>query len=234
MDSTSKPAEVTDAPTPARWPERVQLRNGSAVLIRPIQSADKRRLREGFERLSDESRRRRFLVPMPRLSPSLVRYLTEVDHHDHEALVALGAEHAEPVGVARYVRAPDKADAAEVAVAVVDDWHGQGVAGELLRRLAQRAREEGIARFTATCLAQNREVLDLFEGVGAARLVSSESGLVEAEIELPAADERGLLDLLRAAATRHLVFRPAWTRSGTEADAEPDWPPKEGDRSGSG
>lgn len=230
----SEPAEVTDAPTPTRWPERVQLRNGSAVLIRPIQSTDKQRMREGFQRLSAESRRRRFLVPMPRLSPRLVRYLTEVDHHDHEALVALGAEHGEPIGVARYVRAPDKADAAEVAVAVVDDWHGQGVASELLRRLAQRAREEGIVRFTATCLADNREVFELFEGVGATRMVSSESGLVESDIELPAADERGLLDLLRAAATRHLIFRPAWTRSGTEADAEPDWPPKEHDRSASG
>ena len=218
----SELARVDDASTPPRWPERVQLRNGSEVVIRPIRSGDKRRLQEGFQGLSAESRRRRFLVPMPRLSPRLVRYLTEVDHHDHEALVALGAESGEPIGVARYVRAPDEADAAEVAVAVVDAWHGQGVASELLRRLAQRAREEGIVRFTATCLAHNREALELFDDVGATRVVSSESGLVEAEIELPSVDERRLLDLLRAAATRHLIFRPGWTRLGTGADAEPD------------
>ncbi len=230
MSSMSEPAAVETARTPPRWPERVTLRNGSEVVIRPIRSTDKRRIREGFQRLSAESRRRRFLVPMTRLSPRLVRYLTEVDHHDHEALVALGAEGGEPIGVARFVRASDEADAAEVAVAVVDDWHGQGVAAELLTRLAQRAREEGIERFTATCLAHNREALELFEDVGATRVASTASGLVEAEIELPANDERRLLDLLRAAATRHLVFRPARTRLGIEAEGEPDGPQKERNR----
>ena len=43
----------------------------------------------GFERLSPESRYRRFLAPMPELSEAAVRYLTEIDHHDHEAMIAL-------------------------------------------------------------------------------------------------------------------------------------------------
>jgi RimJ/RimL family protein N-acetyltransferase len=118
----------------------VALPDGSEISIRPIRRTDRGQLGEGFERLSPESRYRRFLVPMPRLSPRLVRYLTEVDHHDHEALVALGADTGEPIGVARYVRSDDAADAAEVAVAVVDDWHQRGVATELLRRLVFRPR----------------------------------------------------------------------------------------------
>ena len=60
-------------------------------------------LRAGFERLSEESRYRRFLAPMQELSGSMLRYLTEVDHHDHEALVAVGAD-GTLVGVARSVR----------------------------------------------------------------------------------------------------------------------------------
>ncbi|MGZ8648935.1 MAG: N-acetyltransferase family protein [Solirubrobacteraceae bacterium] len=211
----------------ARWPERVALLDGSEISIRPIRRTDKGRLRAGFERLSPESRYRRFLVPMPRLSPRLVRYLTEVDHHDHEALVALGADTGEPIGVARYVRSDDEADAAEVAVAVVDDWHQRGVATELLRRLAERAREEGIARFTATCLSENEEALELFAELGKTRGVSSDSGLVEAQIELPAVDERRLYELLRAVATKRLVFRPRWPRLRNGADAEPDAPPKQ-------
>jgi RimJ/RimL family protein N-acetyltransferase len=192
--------------------------------MRPIRRSDKKRLLEGFERLSPESRYRRFLVPMTSLSPRLVRYLTEIDHHDHEALVALGAESGEPVGVARYVRSEGEPEAAEVAVAVADDWHGRGVATELLRRLTERAREEGIARFTATCLADNHDVLDLFDQVGSTRVMSSESGLVEARIELPAGDERSLTEALRAAATRRLIFRPPATQVGGGADA---WPPEQ-------
>jgi RimJ/RimL family protein N-acetyltransferase len=158
---------------------------------------------------------------MPRLEPRLVRYLTEVDHHDHEALVAVGADSGEPIGVARYVRAPDEAQAAEVAVVVVDHWHGRGVATELLKRLAERAGEEGITHFTATCLADNREALELLQELGSTRLAASESGLIEAQIELPAADERHLYQLLRAAAGRRLVFRPSWTRLGAGAPSEP-------------
>ena len=193
----------------ARWPERVALRDGSEVAIRPVRATDKARLRAGFEQLSAQSRQRRFLVAMPRLSPRLVRYLTEVDHHDHEALAAVGADdREEPIGVARYVRSENDPQVAEVAVAVVDRWHGRGVATELLRRLAQRAREEGITRFTATCLADNDEALELFEELGATRTTRPGSGLVEAQVELSAADDHRLSAVLRAAATRRMTLRP--------------------------
>ena len=195
---------------PSRWPERVTLRDGSEVEIRPVRPSDKQLLRDGFARLSDESRYRRFLVPMPRLSAHLVRYLTEVDHHDHEALGALAADGGEPVGIARYVRTEAGGDAAEVAVAVVDDWHGRGVATALLTRLAERAREEGIARFTATCQAGNEEALELVGDLGATRMTGTDPLLVDAQVELPAAGERSLSELLRAAAARRLVFRPRW------------------------
>ena len=170
---------------PSRWPERVTLRDGSEVEIRPVRATDKQLLRDGFARLSAESRYRRFLVPMPRLSARLVRYLTEVDHHDHEALGALAAGSGEPIGIARYVRSEEGGEAAEVAVAVVDDWHGRGVATALLTRLAERAREEGIVRFTATCRADNEEALELLGDLGATRTTATDSGLVEAQVELP-------------------------------------------------
>jgi RimJ/RimL family protein N-acetyltransferase len=205
---------VRAVPERSRWPERVTLRDGSEVEIRPIRPTDKKRLRDGFARLSAESRQRRFLVPTPRLSARLVRYLTEVDHHDHEALGALGADTGEPVGIARYVRSDAAADAAEVAVAVVDEWQRRGVATALLRRLAERAREEGITRFTATCLADNDEALELLDELGAARTTTTESGLVEARIELPATDESALSRVLRTAAARRLAFTPLRTRAG--------------------
>lgn len=211
----TKPAAAAEhALRPSRWPERVTLRDGSEVEIRPVRPTDKQLLRDGFARLSAESRYRRFLVPMPRLSARLVRYLTEIDHHDHEALGALAAGSGEPVGIARYVRSEEGGDAAEVAVAVVDDWHGRGVATALLTRLAERAREEGIARFTAICQAANEDALDLVGDLGATRMTATDSGLVEAQVELPDVDEHSLSDLLRAAAGRRLFLRPPWPPEG--------------------
>ena len=71
------------------------------LLIRPISPDHKQQFVETFERLSDRSRYRRFLSARRRLSTADVRYLTQVDHHDHEAFVAIDPESGTGVGVAR-------------------------------------------------------------------------------------------------------------------------------------
>src|SRR4051794_20036966 len=115
--------------------------------IRPVTPDDRAIIRRGFERLGPQSRYRRFFGPMPGLGERDLDYLTRADHHDHEAFVAIDPESGDGVGVARYVRtAPD---AAEPAIAVVDDWQGRGVGTRLLDALVERALAEGIARFDA-------------------------------------------------------------------------------------
>src|SRR3954466_10295133 len=59
------------------------------VRIRPIRSTDTELILDGFSRLSVESRWMRFLSAKHNLSARELRFLTEVDHHDHEALVAV-------------------------------------------------------------------------------------------------------------------------------------------------
>jgi RimJ/RimL family protein N-acetyltransferase len=178
---------------------RVILRDGSSIFIRPIEPGDKSAIVSGFERLSPESRYRRFFSPLQRLSERDLVYLTEVDHHDHEALIARN-EHHEPIGVARFVRGGDP-HKAEVAVVVVDEWQGRGVATALLTQLADRARHEGVRVFTATILAENRDALGLMEALGDPRRVGAPSTTTELEMELPplGLGER-LRDALRHAA----------------------------------
>jgi hypothetical protein len=98
------------------------------VEIRPIASEDKDALAQGFERLGEEYRYRRFLSPHDRLTGDELRYFTEVDHHDHEALVAIYPHTGAGIGVARYVRSNDGPSVADLAVAVVNDHQGQGSA----------------------------------------------------------------------------------------------------------
>jgi RimJ/RimL family protein N-acetyltransferase len=194
---------------PLRWPEQVTLRDGSHIRIRPIRPDDKAQLQRGFEKLSSDSRRLRFLVPTEQLSPELVAYLTEVDHHDHEALVAEGATNGEPIGVARYVKVVDQPDTAEVAITVVDRWQRRGVATELLVRLAQRAVENGITRFSGTCLASNEEALELIRAIPGTDVQPAPGGLVEITTELPALVDPSPLRLaLHHIAHGKLAFRP--------------------------
>jgi len=175
------------------------LRDGSRVEVRPVRRSDAELLLRGFERLSEESRYRRFLCSMPELSDSMVRYLTNVDHHDHEAVVALDPVTREGVGVARYVRDPARHERAEAAVTVIDDWQGRGLGTLLLELLAVRAREEGVTRFTALMLASNDEMMEVLENLGPVRVIDREAGTVEVEAPLPAdglsAELRHLLKL---------------------------------------
>jgi nucleotide-binding universal stress UspA family protein/GNAT superfamily N-acetyltransferase len=158
------------------------LRDGSRLEIRPVEPDDRAGLAAGFERLGSESRYRRFFGPMPRLSDRDLDYLTRVDHHDHEALVAIDPETGDGVGVARYVRTGPAV--AEPAVAVVDDWQGRGVGSRLLDALVERARAEGIRRFDAPVLASNHEAIGVFERLGPTSRRSS-GREIELRIDLP-------------------------------------------------
>lgn len=105
-----------------------------------------------------------------------------MDHRDHEAIAAIGPDGA-TLGIARYIRAGGRASA-EVAVAVADEWRGLGIAGTLLARVADRARQAEIDRFTALCLASNDAVIRLLSRLGPTTIGPPDFGVVELRIEL--------------------------------------------------
>ena len=164
----------------------IALRDRSRVRIRRLRDSDSELLLRGFRRLSPESRYRRFLTPTPELSERTLRYLVEIDHRNHEALIAVDEECNEGAGVARYVRNQARPSAAEVAVTVVDDWQGRGLGTLLLEAITMRAREEGVDTFTALMLVENSEMMDLLQRLGAVRVVDRAAGTVEVEVHLPA------------------------------------------------
>ena len=180
------------------------------MLVRPVEPDDKERIRTGFDRLERESRYRRFLSVIPELSDSALHYLTEVDHHDHEALVALDPDSGHGVAIARFVRT--RPGVAEVAVTVADDWQGRGLGTKLLELLAARARTEGVSRFSALVLATNTDMIDLMRRLGSMHVVGRDGGSVELEAELPPAGlHAGLRELLHEAADARSPVEPART-----------------------
>ena len=146
--------------------ERLLLDDGSEVVIRPLQRTDRAGIKASIARLSDESRYFRFATAKPRLSERELDHLVDVDHHRHEALVAIDTATGEGVAVVRYVRLNGESRAAEVAATVIDEWQGRGLGGAMLARLAQRAREEGHCALRASTLAENRRSIAMLRSAG--------------------------------------------------------------------
>jgi RimJ/RimL family protein N-acetyltransferase len=142
------------------------LADGAHLGVRPIDATDRDLLATWFGRLSDESRRLRFLGPKPRLSERELTYLTEVDHVSHTALVAIDERNGRMVGVARYATADPHGRVADIAIAVADEWQGRGIGTRLAARLVRAARANGIKRLTALTLWENEASIALLHRLG--------------------------------------------------------------------
>jgi RimJ/RimL family protein N-acetyltransferase len=209
------------AVAPGGWSREVELRDGSPVLLRQIRPEDRDQLAEGVARLSPSSRYLRFQRAIDRLSDEQLDYLTDVDHHDHEAIVALDRRHPDRpgVGVARYVREPFEPTVGEAAITVADEYHGQGAGTLLLGALAARARAAGIEVFRSYVLDGNAAMLEVFDHLGATRERETD-GLWRVDLDVPA-DEH---DLPRSGAGRAFagvareqrqllsILPPIWSR----------------------
>jgi RimJ/RimL family protein N-acetyltransferase len=153
------------------------------IRIRPLEPLDRADLRALFDRLSPESRHRRFLGPKPALSEQELTYLTVVDHRSHEALAAVDERDGSIVGVARYARVSPRLGVADVAVAVADDRQRQGIGSVLARALISRARVNGFRRLTATTAWENRPARGLLRALGF-NAYASHGSLIELELDL--------------------------------------------------
>lgn len=214
----------------ARRRLRTELRDGTKVLLRPIEPEDRERLAEGLRRLSPRSRYLRFHTSVDELSDRQLRYLTDVDGRDHVAWVAIDEDHPEVpgIGVARYVRLPDEPTVAEAAVTVADEYQGRGAGTLLLGLLAGAARGSGIRVFRNYVLAENRAMLDIFEALGVERGLEA-PGLHRVDLRLPSGEEtvpespagRAFLAAARGDLVMGRSLPPVWFRRRRDPDRAP-------------
>jgi GNAT superfamily N-acetyltransferase len=180
------------------YAEDVILDDGTKVRLRLIRPDDKDLMLRAWERLSPESRYRRFFAAKTGLTDAELRYLTEVNHVDH---VAIGATHGrrsklEALGIGRCIRFADRPTVADIAITVVDDAQGKGLGRILLARLIAAARERGIERFRCDVLAENEGMRNLIRSMVPETIEHSEGPIVTVEMPLaeaaaaPDADER--------------------------------------------
>lgn len=165
-------------------PIEITLRDGGRALFRPLRPDDRWRLQAGFDRLSANARYFRFGRHVERLSDEEWDRLLDVDGVDHLAWVGIDPDHPdEPgLGVARCIREPFERHAAEAAVTVAEGQRGRGIGTILLGILANHALAVGITEFRNYVLAENVEMLSVFEALGGH--VTTEGPVVRVDVRL--------------------------------------------------
>jgi GNAT superfamily N-acetyltransferase len=182
-------AGVATPSTQRRYPrsliDRLCLADGREVIVRPVLAKDAAAEQDFVRALSPASRLRRFHVGLRELPPSMLQAMTRVDHDRHVAVIAetLDDECEPPiVADARYVR-DDDGTTAEFAIAVADDWQGEGLGRALMQRLAQHAARHGITHLVGDVLPGNAAMFAITEQLGGARVTSPQgAGVVRVRI----------------------------------------------------
>lgn len=146
----------------------VRLGDGTEVFLRRLGPDDGPLLAAGFARLSDQSRYRRFLAPVPHLTDSLLASLTAVDGKDHRAWVTVVRDKKEVpgVGLVRWIRTRNPA-VADMALTVLDDYQGRGLGTLLVDVAVLDAAAHGVGRFEGLVLTENVPSRRLLSGAGA-------------------------------------------------------------------
>lgn len=154
--------------TPAPWPAAGDpLDTVLAPAIRPVHAGDTPGLNAFFLGLSPRSRRLRFHGAVNALPASALRQLSAPDDAVHATLVAEAAGSHKIVAEARYVRDAHDEQRAEFALAVADDWQGQGLGRRLLTGLLEHARRQGLDALHGSVLDENQPMLWLLQTFGA-------------------------------------------------------------------
>jgi acetyltransferase len=141
--------------------------NGQDFFVRPIRPSDAQMMIDHFNSLSKRSVYMRFFSPLKQLSRQMLVRLTQIDYDREIALVALMGEGRDEkiIGVSRIIGYFDGSQA-EFALAISDEWQGQGIGAALLTQCLAAARNQGMKQIMGFVLSENTQMLKLGKKLG--------------------------------------------------------------------
>jgi ribosomal protein S18 acetylase RimI-like enzyme len=150
------------------------LSDGRPVCLRTIRPSDEARIRNGIADMSDRSRYSRFFSAFREPPESIVKRLSAVDHIGWGAILLDGKEYP-PIAAAHAIRSDDDPSLGELAIAVLDDYQGLGLARTLIAALLVDCADQEIACLEIQVLADNRPAKKLVTELGATRTAALDS-----------------------------------------------------------
>ncbi|WP_339456091.1 GNAT family N-acetyltransferase [Pseudomonas sp. EA_65y_Pfl1_P120] len=143
------------------------LKDGTHVLIRPLEASDREREFAFIKNLSAQSRHFRFLCSITEPGHALMNQLMDINSKQQMAYVALFMDggHLIEVGVARYASAEGDTQC-ESAVVVADQWQRKGLGKRLMQHLIDAARLNGFKSMMSMDSAVNSPMRGLAQDLG--------------------------------------------------------------------
>lgn len=144
--------------------EQVYRIEGQDVVVRPSKPVDERRIQEHFYSLEKSDVISRFFHEKKSFVRSDVQNIYQIDYIKDLTMIAIVGEFGfgRVVGVGEYLLDPRK-NMAEVAFSISRDFQGKGLGKILMKKLAQAARENGIAGLVAYTVPENKGMIKLFK-----------------------------------------------------------------------
>jgi len=152
-------------PYPKEWERPVTLRDGTAVLIRPIRPEDEALYAPFFAEVTDQDLRLRFFAPIKEFTHTFVARLTQLDYARAMAFIAIDPLSGAMLGVVR-LHANANYDAAEYAVLVRSDFKGRGLGWLLMQTMIDYASAEGLQTVEGQVLQDNTTMIAMCRELG--------------------------------------------------------------------
>jgi acetyltransferase len=155
-------------PYPKELEEKIEIKDGRTLLLRPVVPEDEPSLHAGFAKLTPEEIRLRFLMPLKTLSHVMAARFTQIDYDREMALILTDPGvpgKTEIYGVVRIFADPDN-QRAEYAIIIRKDLTGQGLGRLLMQRILDHAQRRGIKEIFGDVLRDNTHMLHLCRDLG--------------------------------------------------------------------
>ncbi len=182
-------------PYPVQYVSSWTMKNGQSVTVRPIRAEDEPSMVKFHETLTDQTVYQRFFQRLKLSTRTAHDRLSRACFIDYDREIALLAEYRDPetkhrkiIAIATLLKLPF-GNKGEVAVMISDGYHGQGLGKELIARLVEVARDEGLHRVTATTMMSNQGMCAIFERLGFRLTTDYEEQLVSAELVIEGSSE---------------------------------------------
>jgi acetyltransferase len=152
-------------PYPKDWERHVTLRDGAAVLVRPIRPEDEALYGPFFAAVTERDLRLRFFAPVKEFSHAFIARFTQLDYGRATAFIALDESSGQMLGVVR-LHANANYDTGEYAILLRSDCKGRGLGWLLMQMMIDYARTEGLKTIEGQVLVENAEMLNMCRELG--------------------------------------------------------------------